>query len=150
MATLFGHIWRKLLGYNQSGIVEMLGVAPLGAAGALAAAYVAGTDTPMFTVTKTAGEAGRYTIQCVDTRGNAVAVLKFFFRHCNIEGAADAVYTTDKGLTAFVRNVNAAAGSFDIQLTYLDDASGAWVDANPEDSTKLHIGFAVKLSSARI
>ena len=150
MATLFGHIWRKLLGYNQSGIAEMLGVVPMGASGVTATTYVPGTDTPMFTVTKTAAEVGRYTIQCVDARGQTVAVKKIVFRHCNVVGAADAVYTTDKGLQAFARNVNPAAGSFDIQLTYLDDASGAWVDAEPMDSASLHIGFAVKLSSANI
>lgn len=150
MATLFGKWWRQLLGYNKSGMVEMLGVVPLGNTGAIAAGYVAGTDTPMFVVTKTPAEVGRYTIQLTDARGQAVAVKQIVYRGCKIEGTTDAVYTTDKGMEDFVRNVNAAAGSFDIQMAYLDDASGAWVDAEVENSAKLHIAFAIRVSSAPI
>jgi hypothetical protein len=135
---------------NINGKVDFVGTALLGAAGALAGTYSAGRDTPGFTVTKVGGEAGRYRLQLVSPQGNTVSTIAFFLGAgpVTVVGAADAVYTTDKGLIPFVRNVTPASGFFDIQLSYLDDATGAWVDANPEDNVTLHFAFSAKFSSA--
>lgn len=132
---------------NVSGKVDFVGSVLLGVGGAVAASYVAGVDTPGFTVAKVGGEVGRYRIQLVDAKSVAVVTKAFYAMACIVEGAADAVYTTDKGLHALVRNVTPASGFFDIQLTYMDDATGAWVDGEAMDAAKLHISFSAKFSS---
>lgn len=145
---LFSRWFRDPARTNISGKVDFVGICPLGAAGAVAASYSAGRDTPGFTVTKVGGETGRYRVQLVDSQGLAVAVLGLFNPSCMVEGAADAAYTTDAGLIAFVRNVTPASGFFDIQLCIIDDADGTFDDANPENNARLHIGFSAKTSSA--
>lgn len=143
---IIGKWWRELLGRNKSGIVEFEGVVTLGASGAIDSAYLAGTDTPGFTVTKTGSKAGRYDVQLVDSKGNAVVAKHFTFGSCTVENpGADAAYTTAKGAYAQCRNnlVN-STGAFQIQLVRTDTAA----DAEAMDSAKLHIRFSAKFSSA--
>ena len=94
-----------------------------------------------FTVTKTGGEVGRYTVTLADKYMKLLAVS------VAVVGAADAAYTTAKGLVWFLRNDTIASSgtTFNVQFC---DADGSPADAELEDGAKFKIGITLKNSTA--
>lgn len=96
-----------------------------------------------FSVVKTAAETGRYTVTLADKYNR--------FLMCNvvIQGAADAAYTSAKGLTWFIRAVDVAATAASTKLFYLQfcDPDGSPADAELEDGAIVFLEITVKNSS---
>lgn len=113
-------VFRQLRGSLNREIVKLYGAVTIGAAGA-----VESVDAKGFTVTKTAGETGRYTVALEDSytafRGASVSV----------EGAADAALTAVAGA---VRNVDVAAKTLDVQMV-----AAVGTDTDPADGDVVHI-----------
>lgn len=97
---------------------------------------IGSSDCDGFSIAKTGSEAGRYTV----TLGDKYAKLRGV--SCAVKGAADAAYTTAKGIwMGLIRN-NAVATSktFDIQFQRTD--TGA--DAELEDAAEVFITIFLK------
>lgn len=141
MATLFSGIWKKFDFANRSGVIQLSGQVNLGASGA-----VSSSDTPRFTVTKTATKVGRYDVQLKQPNGDNAIGLQLTDVQCVVwTAAADAAYTAAKASGFLIRNNTLSiTGSFQIQLIRTD----TFADAEAEDSAKLLISFGVKTSSA--
>lgn len=89
-----------------------------------------------FSVVKTDGEVGRYTITLAGTVNTLLSVT------ATVAGAADAAYSG--GSIAIIRNNTVSTdGTFDLQLL---NASSA--DAEVADGAAIHIAITVKNSSA--
>lgn len=94
-----------------------------------------------FTVSKTAGETGRYTVTLADNYNKLLAVS------VAVVGSADAAYTSAKGLVSFLRNDTIAANgtTFNVQFC---DADGSPADAELEDGAKFKLEVTLKNSTA--
>lgn len=119
----------------EGGIVKLFGKVVTSTSGTIASQTCKG-----FTVTKTGSETGRYTITLADKynslRGMSVV----------LQGAADAAYTTAKGLNWFVRGV--AVGS-STPLLYLQfNRTDTAADAEVEDSAEFYIELTLKNTTA--
>lgn len=92
-----------------------------------------------FSVSKTASEAGRYTVLLED---QYMALLSV---NAIVVGAADAAYTGTKGLIPFLRNVNVtdATPGFDLQF-----AQSSLADAELLDAAEVYIEITLKNTSA--
>ena len=98
----------------EKGIVKLFGKVTTSTGGAIAS-----QDCKGFSVAKTASEAGRYTVTLED---------KYFdLRAANVmvEGAADTVYTADKGLIPMLRGVNVASKTLDIKFSAVTEDTDA-------------------------
>jgi len=142
--ALADHLWREPARRNRTKDVDFRIVLPLGATGAIAA----GASTPGVTITKVGAEAGRYLVQFIDSKGNAIvlpSVLSLCFGGVTVQtAAADAAYTAAKATSANVRNNTVSTtGSFQIQMIRTD----TFADAETEDNAVLHISFSAKFSS---
>jgi hypothetical protein len=82
-----------------------------------------------FSIVKTAGKVGRYTI----TYSNAERLARVLGVTATIVGPADAAYTASKGLVSFIRNLTATG--FDLQFCLAADASRA--DAELADGARV-------------
>jgi hypothetical protein len=108
---------------------------------------VASTDCEGFTVTKTASKTGRYTVQLVDIRGQAVTALKLRGCMVSLIGPDDAALTTNKGVTGLVRAETVATnGQFFIQFV---QSNAGNADTEVQDGASFDIIFWVKDSSVR-
>lgn len=101
---------------------------------------VSSSDAMGMTVAKVGSEAGRYRLSLQDSYQRLLA--------CNVmvSGAADAAYTTAKGIKAIVRNVAVSSSSaplLDVQLVRTD--TGA--DAEVEDGASIYIELVLSNSS---
>lgn len=118
----------------EQGVVKLYGSVTTSTSGT-----VASTACKGFSVAKTAGEVGRYTVTLSDYY---IGLLS-----CGVivVGAADAAYTTGKGLIPFLRNVavSTAAKTFDIQF-----ASDASADAELIDGASFKVEISLKNSQA--
>lgn len=119
----------------EAGVVKLYGSVVLGTAGA-----VASTSCKGFSVAKTAGETGRYTVTLADY------YLKLLNAQVALVGAADAAYTGTAGVSWFLRNVSVstAAKTFDVQFARTD--TGA--DAEPIDGATFYLEISLKNSQA--
>lgn len=90
-------------------------------------------------IAKVGSEAGRYRITLSGSYQRLLAA------NVIVSGAADAAYTTAKGVQAIVRNVavSAATPVLDIQLIRTDTAS----DSEPEDNASIYIELTLSNSS---
>lgn len=89
---------------------------------------------------KVGSEAGRYRITLAGSYQRLLAA------NVVVSGAADAAYTTAKGVQAIVRNVNvsnASAPVLDIQLIRTDTAA----DAEVEDGASIFVELTLSNSS---
>jgi hypothetical protein len=158
MSTIFNRIWRDHKGSNRSGMVHVTGSFTTTTAGAIST-----SDTPGFTVTKTADEAGRYRIQLVASDGSSVAnpatalsgstaVAPWGIQAPKaivVSPNADAALATDEALHVAIRNFQTRHGYFDFQF-YKDvtsTSSETHVDADLGSGVIVLIEFWVKTSS---
>lgn len=120
----------------EQGIVKLFGSFTTSTSGTIASSSCKG-----FSVAKTGSETGRYTVTLADTYYGLLSVV------ANIVGAADAAYTTAKGLTYILRNVsvNDSTPTFDIQF---NDPDGSAADAELEDATSVLLEITLKNSTA--
>ncbi len=114
------------------GLVKLTGQVLLGASGAIATSAGA-IDCEGFTIAKTGGETGRYTLTLEDKyakfRGGSVSIL----------GADDAAYSNTAGRDYFWRNDNVTAGGAakTVDLQFVDGATSA--DAEVPNNLTLYI-----------
>jgi hypothetical protein len=158
MSTIFNRIWRDPKGCNRSGMVHVTGSFTTTTAGAIDT-----SDTPGFTVTKTAEKTGRYRVQLVASDGSSVAnpatalsgstaVAPWGIQAPKaivVSPNADAALTTDSALHVAVRNFQPRHGYFDFQF-YKDvtsTSSETHVDCEMESGCVVLIDFWVKTSS---
>lgn len=123
----------QLAGTVKRGVVHLYGKALTTTNGTLSTVAGAVTSAKQagFTIAKTGSKVGRYTITLQDR------YVGLLYIHATVSGAADAAYTTARGLNAFFRNnaVAAAAKTIDIQFARTD--TGA--DAEVEDGATIHV-----------
>lgn len=158
MSTIFNRVWRDHKGSNRSGMVHVTGSMTLTTGGAIDT-----SDTPGFTVTKTATKTGRYRIQLVASDGSTVANPPVALssdaavapwgiqapRAIVCSPNADAALTTDSALHSAIRNFTPRHGYFDFQF-YKDvtsSTSETHVDCDLESGSVVLIEFWVKTSS---
>jgi hypothetical protein len=129
-------LMKQFLCTLEAGVAKLYGEVTTTTSGTIGTTAAKG-----FTVAKTAGETGRYTVTLAD---KYVKLL-----HCGIVvvGSADAAYTSAKGLVSFLRNDTVSAGgkTFDIQFC---DADGSAADAELEDGAKFKLEVTLKNSTA--
>lgn len=129
-------LFKPLAGCLEAGVVKLYGSFTTSTNGTIDASSCKG-----FSVAKVADEAGRYTVTLADTYKALLA--------CNVAiiGAADAAYTTAKGLTSILRNVSVADSTptFDIQF---NDPDGSPADAELANGAKVLIEVTLKNSDA--
>lgn len=121
--------------YLESGIVKLYGKVVTSTSGTISTSSCKG-----FSIAKTGSETGRYTITLSDkyTALRGVSVV--------VQGAADAAYTTAKGLNYFVRGVDVDAST---PLLYLQfNRTDTAADAELEDSAEFYIELTLKNSGA--
>jgi hypothetical protein len=137
---------------NKSGRVNFSGYFVTSTSGALVAAS---TDAPGFTLTKVGGQAGRYTVQLVNSKGEPVVVSPTPNTKATpgLLGFGVTVITPTNsspaanGLAAHIRGglaTLASAGTFVIQLSRQDTG----VDAEVVDGAAFIVEFSMKRSSA--
>jgi len=129
-------LFKRDAGTLEAGIVKLYGSVVTSTSGT-----VASTSCKGFTVAKTASEAGRYTVTLTDT------YTAFKGCHVTLVGAADAAFTTAKGLVPIVRNVSVADSTptFDVQFV---DADGSAADAEVPDGAEFYLEITLKNSGA--
>lgn len=125
---------KPLQGCLESGIVKLYGSVTTSTSGTIGS-----SSTKGFTVTKTASETGRYTVTLSDQYSA--------FKSClvNVVGAADAAYTTAKGLDCFIRGIDMSSKIFYIQFT---DREAVPADAELEDAAVFYLEITLKNSSS--
>lgn len=125
-------------GVVEAGVVKMYGKLVTTTSGTV---DTTNTACKGFTIAKTAGETGRYTVTLAKGYARLLAV------GVAIAGAADAAYTSAKGLTWLLRNVsvNDSTPTFDIQF---NDPDGSPADAELEDGTSVYLEITLKDTSA--
>ena len=105
----------------------------IGASGA-----VSSSDCKGFSIAKTSGETGRYTVTLNDKYNKLKSV------NVNSIGPADAALTDASGIIASLRNdAVSSSKSFDIQFSSNVDLA----DANPSDGIKVLIEITLKNSA---
>lgn len=118
----------------EKGIITLYGKVVTSTSGAIAS-----QDCRGFSIAKTGSETGRYTVTLED----AYTALRMVT--CVVEGAADAAYTTAKGLGYFLRNVDVVTDkTLDIQFV---DSASPQADAELEDGTSFYVEISLKNSS---
>lgn len=129
-------LFKPLAGCLEAGVVKLYGSFVTSTSGTIDSSACKG-----FSVAKTGSETGRYTVTLSDTYKGLLAV------NVAIVGAADAAYTTAKGLTWILRNVSVADSTptFDIQF---NDPDGSPADAELENAAKVLIEITLKNSDA--
>jgi hypothetical protein len=100
---------------------------------------VASSAASGLAVTKTATEAGRYTLTLEDKYYELLSASVV------VQGAADAAYTATKGLVPFIRGVDVASKVLYVQ--FADPATSA--DAELADGASFYVELTLKNSSAR-
>lgn len=123
-----------LQGIREAGVVKLFGRVTLGTGGAIGTSKCKG-----FTVAKTAGKTGRYTVtldqKYIELRGASVV----------IEGAAaDTAYTTGKAVASVLRSVDpSGAGTLVIQFVGATNT-----DTELEDNAKFYVSLSLKNTGA--
>jgi len=144
---MFPHVGHPLGNTNRVNMWLFSGTALTTTSGTLSA--VAGdVDTPYMSITKVAGEAGRYRVQMIDRNNQAVGGFKLFEAFTvAVIGAADAAYTAGKALPWFIRNKDPQGGVFDIQFCQVNGVTD-YLDDELEDGASFTFSFLAKKSSA--
>lgn len=127
---------KPLAGCREAGVVKLFGSFVTSTSGTVSSSSCKG-----FSIAKTGSETGRYTVTLDGPYQKLLAV------GVNIIGAADAAYTSAKGLTHVLRNVsvNDSTPTFQIQF---NDPDGSPADAELEDATEVLLAITLKNSSA--
>ena len=96
------------------------------------------------TITKTADETGRYSVQAVDASGASCGIFRLQEIRVGIwSPTADAAITAGKAVGHIVRSVNEAAGTFLLQFfaQLTDDDAATVVDAELENGSTFTLSF---------
>ena len=126
----------KSLNTLEAGVVKLYGKVVTTTSGT-----VGSTSCKGFSVAKTGSETGRYTVTLSDSYQG------FLGCQVTLVGAADAAYTSAKGLVAFVRNVSVADSTPTFQIQFCDP-DGSAADAEVEDAAEFYLEITLKNSSA--
>lgn len=121
----------------ENGVVTLYGRVTTSTSGTVGSQSCKG-----FTVAKTGSETGRYTISLADKYTSLLAA------QVSIEGAADAAYTTAKGLTWILRGVDVAHATAPKLYIQFNDPDGSAADAELEDASVIRIALTLKNTSA--
>ena len=108
-------------------VKKLYGSMTIGASGAISSSSTLG-----FTVAKTSGETGRYTVTLADK------YYAFLGCHCTVQGVTDAALTV---LSAGVRNVAMTSKTFDVQFV-----GAIGTDTNPASGNVIF--FEITLQNA--
>jgi hypothetical protein len=130
---------------NRSGEVVISGRHLTTTSGTLSTAAGA-QDAPQYTLTKVGGQAGRYTVQFVNSRGDAVTWLKLTGFKAWVETAGAMTSTKGGAGAIYVRGGSATISTTGAIIVQLSQVSGA--DAEIDDGATLGLEFRVKRSSA--
>lgn len=119
----------------EKGVVKLFGHVVTTTSGTIGSQSCKG-----FSVVKTSAKTGRYTITLDDY------YVSFLAAQTTVVGAADAGYTSAKGLTSFLRNVavDSSHKTFDVQFC---DRQTAPADADLESGAEFYIEITLKNSS---
>lgn len=120
----------------EAGVCKLFGEVVTSTSGTIASQSCKG-----FTVAKTGGEVGRYTVTLADS------YMKLLGVGVAVVGSADAAYTSAKGLVWFIRNDTVASNgkTFNVQFC---DSDGSPADAELEDGAKFKLEITLKNSTA--
>lgn len=129
-------LYKQFQGTLEAGIVKLFGSVATSTSGTIASATGKG-----LTITKTAGETGRYTVALADP------YVSFLSASIVVQGAADAAYTTAKGLVAFIRGVDVTSQTAPLLYVQFCDSDGSPADAELEDGAKFFIEVTLKNST---
>jgi hypothetical protein len=137
---------------NRSGLIHISGVQLTTTSGALAAVVKDVNDSAgCYTITKVGATAGRYLVQFVNSKGEAVSWLRICgFRATLLTDDATAAYPVAKGFHCHLRNATpalttvASNGQVLVQFTRTDTNADAEID----DGCGFILEFDVKKSSA--
>ena len=130
------------IGSARRGVVQLFGTFTTTTSGTLSTTAITSAKLAGFTLTKTASETGRYTVQLTKTDGTAATYNSLLFVDAVVVGGDDAALTTTKGLVSVVRDDDVATdGTFEIQFVETVTANA---DTEVQDgaSIKLHIVLA--------
>lgn len=128
-------MFQQFQGSLEKGVVKLFATIVTSTSGTIASSDMLGGS-----VAKVDSEAGRYRVSLADSYQRLLSASVM------VSGAADAAYTTAKGIQAIVRNVdvsNASAPILDIQLVRTDTAA----DAEVEDGASIFIELTLSNSS---
>lgn len=130
------------VGTVKKGVVKLYGAFPTTTSGTLATSGFTSARKAGFTLAKTAAKTGRYDVALQD---KYIGLLNV---DAKPNGAADAAYTTAKGVKCIPRNVAVAGsatanGTLQIQMVRTD--TGA--DAEVEDGATLYVEITLDNSS---
>ena len=127
--------------YNQfQGTLEPRVVKLFGKVVTSTSGTISSSNGKGLTITKTAAETGRYTVTLAD-RYNVLLAASVA-----VVGAADAAYTTAKGLVWFLRGVD-VSGTTPVLYIQFCDADGSPADAELEDGAQFYLELTLKNSS---
>ncbi len=129
-------LYQQFQGTLEHGIVKLFGSVTTTTSGTIGSSTGKG-----LAITKTGSEAGRYTVTLAD-KYNALLAVSI----C-VQGAADAAYTTAKGLVSFVRGVD-VGGTTPVFYVQFCDSDGSPADAELEDGAKFFLEVTLKNSTA--
>lgn len=119
----------------EAGVAKLYGEVTTSTSGTIASQSCKG-----FTVSKTAGETGRYTVTLSDKYNKLLSVC------VTVVGATDAAYTAADGLVSFLRNDSVASNGATFNVQFADPATSA--DAEIEDGAKFKLEITLKNSTA--
>ena len=127
-------LYKQFQATLEQGVVELFGSVTTSTSGTILSATGKG-----LTITKVGGKSGRYLVTLADKYTSLLGVDVI------VEGAADAAYSSSKGLIALVRAsaVSAAIPSFDVQFV-----GDTFADAELDDAAKFYLQVKLKNSSA--
>lgn len=137
------------VGSVQKGVVHLYGFHTTTTSGTLSTTATAFTPAKQagYTLTKTASETGRYTVQLTKTDGTAATYNQLLDVSAIIEGAADTAYTAAKGLVPMLRGVAVATtGIFYLQFVNDLTTTGTFADAEVEDGAIIRLHIVLKNS----
>lgn len=121
----------------ENGVVTLYGKFTTSTSGTIASSSAKG-----FTIAKTGSETGRYTITFADKWTALLAAS------VAIAGAADAAYTSAKGLTWILRGVDVANATTPVLYVQFNDPDGSPADQELEDGAVVYLSFTLKNTSA--
>lgn len=128
--------FKQFQGTLEAGVVKLFGSATTTTSGTIGSSTGKG-----LTITKTSAKTGRYTVTLADKYTALLAVS------VALQGATDAAYTSAKGLTWILRNVNVGASTpyFEIQF---NDPDGSPADADVESGAIFFVEVTLKNTGA--
>ena len=124
-------LFQQFQGSLEKGVVKLYATVVSSTSGTIASQSAKG-----LVVAKTAAKTGRYTITLADRYISLLNVT------VTLQGAADAAYTTARGIEPFIRTVSMTDRQIIVQFV-----STAGADAEIEDAARFYVEITLKNSS---